>query len=62
MAMHIVSLKRLGIPQRSRDVFQLLSENKIINEKLKNNLIAMVGFRNIAVHNYQEIKLYSKYY
>lgn len=57
MAMHVVSVKKLGLPQQSRDVFELLYENGIISKKLKNNLAGMVGFKNIAVHNYQEIKL-----
>ncbi len=56
-AMHLVSIKKLGIPQNSRDSFELLAENQIIDQQLKNRLTAMVGFRNIAVHNYQEINI-----
>ncbi|MBP2031339.1 uncharacterized protein YutE (UPF0331/DUF86 family) [Clostridium algifaecis] len=57
LAMHIVSEKKLGIPQNSRDAFEVLFENKIIDEKLMNNLKSMVGFRNIAVHDYQTVNL-----
>ena len=57
LAMHIVSAQKLGIPQESRESFELLADDGIIAEGLKNNLVGMVGFRNIAVHNYQEIKL-----
>ncbi len=57
MAMHIVSEKSLGLPQQSRDAFELLSENEIISEELKGSLTNMVGFRNIAVHNYQDIDI-----
>ena len=57
LAMHIVSVKKLGIPQKSREAFELLANNNTISEDLKDDLIAMVGFRNIAVHNYQEINL-----
>ena len=57
LAMHIVSTKKLGVPQESREAFELVAEDDIISEGLKNNLGGMVGFRNIAVHNYQEIKL-----
>ena len=56
-AMHLVSINQLGIPQNSRDSFELLAENQIIDQQLKNKLTAMVGFRNIAVHNYQEINI-----
>ncbi|RMD04321.1 DUF86 domain-containing protein [Clostridium autoethanogenum] len=57
LAMHIVSDKKLGIPQNSRDAFEVLFENNIIDEKLMNNLKSMVGFRNIAVHDYQTVNL-----
>ena len=57
IAMHIVSEKKLGIPQSSRDAFEFLSSHAIINENLSLQLKAMVGFRNIAVHDYQEINL-----
>lgn len=55
--MHIVSEKRLGIPQNSRDAFEVLCSNGMINTDLMNKLKSMVGFRNIAVHNYQAINL-----
>lgn len=57
LAMHIVSEKNLGIPQNSRDAFEVLNENKIIDNNLTKKLKAMIGFRNIAVHNYQAVNL-----
>lgn len=57
LAMHIVSEKKLGIPQTSREAFDLLNQEKIINKILNERLKAMVGFRNIAVHDYQKINL-----
>ncbi|MDW7673646.1 MAG: DUF86 domain-containing protein [Bacillota bacterium] len=57
LAMHLVSEKKLGIPQSSREVFDILSEHKLIDEALAEKLKAMVGFRNIAVHDYQQINL-----
>ncbi len=57
LAMHIVAEKGLGVPQMSREAFDLLAQNNIIEEPLANRLKAMVGFRNIAVHDYQKIKL-----
>ena len=41
----------------SRDDFDILVSNSIIEAQLAKQLKAMVGFRNIAVHNYQELKL-----
>ena len=57
LAMHLVSEKRLGIPQNSRDGFELLFQNHMISEGLASRLKAMVGFRNIAIHDYQAISL-----
>jgi len=56
-AMHVVRIKRLGVPQQTRDAFILLEENKLLDERLSRRMQAMVGFRNIAVHNYQKISL-----
>ncbi len=57
MAMYIVSVKRLGIPQNSRDAFEVLYHNEIIDEVILDNLKNMIGFRNIAIHNYQKLNL-----
>ncbi|MHC6179308.1 type VII toxin-antitoxin system HepT family RNase toxin [Clostridium sp. JNZ X4-2] len=57
LAMHIVSERKLGIPQNSRDAFEVLFNNEIIDEKLMKELKSMVGFRNIAVHDYQTVNL-----
>jgi len=53
LAMHIVSEKKLGIPQNSRDSFEVLNSNNIIDESLNKKMKSMVGFRNIAVHDYR---------
>lgn len=57
LAMHIVAEKKLGLPQTSREAFDLLDNANLIEEELAKNLKAMVGFRNIAVHAYQAINL-----
>jgi uncharacterized protein YutE (UPF0331/DUF86 family) len=57
LAMHLVAEKALGIPQNSRDAFELLHNNGYITNDLNSRLKAMVGFRNIAVHDYQIINL-----
>ncbi|MGE5629743.1 MAG: type VII toxin-antitoxin system HepT family RNase toxin [Caulobacteraceae bacterium] len=58
MAMHIVAEKSYGIPQNSRDAFDLLQANEFITKELCNRLKAMVGFRNIAVHDYKNINIH----
>lgn len=57
MGNHVVRLRSLGLPQSSRDVFSLLENAKIIPEALSRHLQHMVGFRNIAVHNYTKLDL-----
>lgn len=57
LAMHIVSEKKLGIPQNSRDAFEVLYSNGLIDNDLMKKLKSMIGFRNIAVHNYQSLNL-----
>ena len=57
LAMHIVAQERLGLPQTSRDAFDMLESSSIIDEEIAKRLKAMVGFRNIAVRDYQTINL-----
>ena len=56
-AMHLVRTNRLGLPQRSRDAFILLEGAGRLSADLSRRLQAMVGFRNIAVHQYQELQI-----
>ena len=56
-AMHLVRTNKLGIPQQTRDAFTLLVDNRLITPELAERLQSMVGFRNVAVHNYQELSL-----
>ncbi|MGL4338777.1 MAG: type VII toxin-antitoxin system HepT family RNase toxin [Turicibacter sp.] len=51
LAMHIISEQKWGIPQNSRDAFEILENNDVIEKDLSNQMKAMVGFRNIAVHD-----------
>ncbi|MEX2414784.1 MAG: DUF86 domain-containing protein [Paenibacillaceae bacterium] len=56
LAMHVVAEMKLGVPQNSRDAFDMLQEHHVIESELCQRLKAMVGFRNIAVHDYQAVK------
>jgi uncharacterized protein YutE (UPF0331/DUF86 family) len=57
IAMHLISEKKLGVPKASREAFKLLQEAGLIDEALAKMLMNMVGFRNIAVHDYQALEL-----
>ena len=57
MGQHLIRRERLGVPQGARDVFELLCQGGWVNPALLTNLKNMVGFRNIAVHEYQTLQL-----
>ena len=57
LAMHLCRSKKLGVPQDSRDAFSLLIQEGALAKELGQRLKAMVGFRNIAVHDYQKVSL-----
>lgn len=57
LALHVIKEKKLTMPQSSRDAFTILCEAGYIDEPLTNSLCAMIGFRNLAVHDYQKLNL-----
>lgn len=57
MGQHLIRRERLGVPQSARDVFTLLCRAGYIETGLADSLKRMVGFRNIAVHDYQSLQL-----
>ena len=56
LAMHRVAQDRLGIPQSSRDAFDLLFQAGLISTASNTAMKHMVGFRNIAVHSYEKLQ------
>jgi uncharacterized protein YutE (UPF0331/DUF86 family) len=57
MGQHLIRRDRLGAPQSARDVFSLLAAAGRIDAGLAARLQKMIGFRNIAVHDYQALLL-----
>ena len=57
MGQHLIRREKLGVPQSARDVFTLLAQGGWIEPTLADALKRMVGFRNIAVHEYQTLQL-----
>lgn len=57
LAMHATRVGRLGLPQESREAFVLLERAGWIEPGLSRRMQAMVGFRNVAVHDYQKLSL-----
>jgi uncharacterized protein YutE (UPF0331/DUF86 family) len=56
-AMHLVRVHRLGVPQETREAFELLERAGRIEPSLALRLRKMVGFRNVAVHDYQKLSI-----
>ena len=54
---HSIRREQLGLPQSARDVFELLAKSEWIESSLAQSLKRMIGFRNIAIHEYQSLQL-----
>ena len=57
LAMYVVSQRKLGVPQDSRDAFSLLQTGGILPADLAQHMQRMVGFRNVAIHEYTHLNL-----
>lgn len=57
VAMHATRTQQLGLPQDAREAFTLLEKANVIPDTLASRMRAMVGFRNVAVHQYQDLSL-----
>ena len=55
MAMHLVAQQHLGVPQSSAEAFRLLEKAGLLRKELTRSLEGMTGFRNVAIHEYQEL-------
>lgn len=56
IANHIISTGNMRAPISYADIFKVLSENNIIDNKLFTNLKKMSKFRNILVHQYEQVE------
>lgn len=55
---HIVIREhKFGLPSNAREAFDVLATNAVIDERLAKVMKGMVGFRNIAVHEYQKLDI-----
>jgi uncharacterized protein YutE (UPF0331/DUF86 family) len=57
MAQHVLSTQAWGMGETSKDLFYKLREHGAIDATLCTTLAKMVGFRNIAVHDDEEIDM-----
>ena len=57
LAMHIVSVHHAGVPQNSADAFLLLERSRLVSNSTARAMVAMTGFRNVAIHEYQDLEM-----
>jgi uncharacterized protein YutE (UPF0331/DUF86 family) len=55
LATHVVASEGYGMPDSQASVFTLLEARGLIEPELAGRLRKMVGFRNIAVHEYEAV-------
>lgn len=55
IAIHTASELRLPRQEKVADVFNVLAENHILNKEVTERLKGAVGFRNILVHEYDDV-------
>lgn len=55
LANHVIKQKKLGLPKESRESFDILSKAGVIPGELADKLKGMVGFRNVLVHQYEDL-------
>lgn len=48
-------------PDKNRDIFKILAEEKVYPQKLVADLVDLAEFRNILVHDYVELNLNKVY-
>ncbi|WP_295538112.1 DUF86 domain-containing protein [uncultured Pseudacidovorax sp.] len=51
----VIAAQGWALPGSARDVFATLRQEDVIDAELADSLARMVGFRNIAVHEYQSL-------
>ena len=57
LANMVIRKQRLGFPGEMKESFVLLERGRFISTELSERLQGMIGFRNIAVHQYKELDL-----
>lgn len=57
LANRMIRLRRLGVADDAREAFALLGRAGLLEQPLVAKLQRMVGFRNVAVHEYQALDM-----
>ncbi len=52
----VISKEGLGLPNTYKAAFEILQKHAVIEDVMCSQMCSMVGFRNISVHDYSEVK------
>ncbi|MCC7430703.1 DUF86 domain-containing protein [bacterium] len=55
LANHVIKQQKLEVPKSSRESFALLEKANFLSKSLSEKMQAMVGFRDVLVHDYQKL-------
>ncbi|GAB6074516.1 type VII toxin-antitoxin system HepT family RNase toxin [Nautilia lithotrophica] len=53
---YLIKKHKFGIPKSSKEIFEILEKHGVIDKNLSLNLQKMIGFRNIAIHEYTKLQ------
>ena len=54
---HLISTHQYRNPQSGKETYKILEQEGHLTPELSSTLQSMVGFRNLAVHQYQDLDL-----
>ena len=57
MGSHIIADENWEVPSTMGNTFRVLSTHKVISPDMADTMVSMVGFRNILIHEYEEVDL-----
>jgi len=57
LANHLVRIHHLGVPSWSAQAFEMLAKSGAISSDLSDRLVRMVGFPNLAIHEYDKLDM-----
>jgi len=57
IAAHVISDEEMGVPGSTNEMFYMLQENSWLPPELTEKMVAAAGFRNLIVHEYDNVDL-----
>ena len=57
IAAHVISDEEMGVPGSTNEMFYMLQENSWLPPELTEKMVAAVSFRNLIVHEYDNVDL-----